>query len=267
MQTTFIYGLECPLTKQIKYVGKSNNPKNRIKQHLYECRTSRTVNQYKDKWFKHLMENNLNPVLVILDEVPIDEWGYWESWWLEVCRGWGFDMVNLLQGGDGCSKHHPETIEKIRKSQSGKNNAMYGKKSKGHTGRVFSEEHKKKLSESKKNNKVWLGKKHSEETKRKMSEAKKGKPTWNKGVVYTDEQKEKITGNLTDEGRKKLSECGKKMKGRKHSEETKRKISETRKRKGLKPPSPKGRKMSEETKQKIRIKALEREKKKRELMN
>ena len=36
---------------------------------------------------------------------------------------------------------------------------------------------------------------------------------------------------------------------------------------GLKPPSPKGRKMSEETKQKIRIKALEREKKKRELMN
>lgn len=203
MQTTFIYGLECPLTKQIKYVGKSNNPKNRVKQHLYECRTSRKVNQYKDKWFKHLMENNLKPVLVILDEVPIDDWGYWERWWLEVCIGWGFDMVNLLKGGDGFSKHHPETIDKIRKSQSGKNNAMYGKKSKGHTGRVLSEEHKEKLSESKKNNKVWLGKKHSEETKRKMSEAKKGKPTWNKGVKMSEETKQKIRIKALEREKKK----------------------------------------------------------------
>ena len=27
MQTTFIYGLECPITKEIRYIGKSNNPK------------------------------------------------------------------------------------------------------------------------------------------------------------------------------------------------------------------------------------------------
>jgi len=146
MQTTFIYGLECPLTKEIKYVGKSNNPKNRIKQHLYEFRTNRKVNQYKDK---------LKPLLVILDEVPIDEWGYWESWWLEVCRGWGFGMVNLLQGGDGCSKHHPETIEKISKSQSGKNNAMHGKKHSDETKKKFllrklTEEQKKKISQSRK---------------------------------------------------------------------------------------------------------------------
>jgi hypothetical protein len=262
MQTTFIYSLTCPISGEVKYIGKADDVKRRLRQHVYQSKKS---DGRKSVWIRELLSEGLKPIIGVLDEVSYDDWGYWEDYWINQSKIWGFDLLNKMGGGHGYGKHNEETIEKIRKSQSGKNNAMYGKKSKGHTGRVFSEEHKKNISESKKNNNVWLGKKHSEETKRKMSEVRKGKPTWNKGVVYTDEQKEKITGNLTDEGRKKLSECGKKMKGRKHSEETKRKISETRKRKGLKPPSPKGRKMSEETKQKIRIKALEREKKKREL--
>ena len=268
MQTTFIYTLSCPTTNEIRYVGKSNDVKNRVKQHIYRVKKLNEYIHDKDIWINELTCKGLKPKIEILDEVLLSEWDYWERFWILIIMSWGFNLTNIRKGGNGYGFHQKETIEKIRKSQSGKNNAMYGKKSKAHTGRVLSEEHKKKLSESKKGVKnAMYGKTHTEETKRKISEAKKGKPTWNKGVVYTDEQKEKITGNLTDEGRKKLSECGKKMKGRKRSEETKRKISETRKRKGLKPPSPKGRKMSEETKQKIRIKALEREKKKRELMN
>ena len=40
--TTFIYGLFCPIKKQIRYIGKSNNPKKRFymterKTHPSEC--------------------------------------------------------------------------------------------------------------------------------------------------------------------------------------------------------------------------------------
>ena len=50
-----------------------------------------------------------------------------------------------------------------------------------------SEEHKRKLSESKK------GKKFSEEHKKKLSEAHKGKSTWNKGKHHSEETKRKIS--------------------------------------------------------------------------
>ena len=48
--------------------------------------------------------------------------------------------------------------------------------------------------------------------------------------------------------KKKLSKA---LKGRTLSEETKRKMGETRKKLGIKPPSPKGKRMSEETKRKL----------------
>ena len=69
----------------------------------------------------------------------------------------------------------------------GEKNPMYGKQGywKGKTGpnkgKHFSEEHKKKIGETKKGNKNMLGKKHSAESIQKMSEAKKGKHWYNNG--------------------------------------------------------------------------------------
>lgn len=81
------------------------------------------------------------------------------------------------------------------------------------------------------------GKKRTEEVRKQMSESRKGKPAHNKGISWgkhTEEAKEKIrqaarnqdhfhlkNKTLSEETRKKLSES---RKGRKHSEETKEKI-------------------------------------------
>ena len=147
MQTTFIYSLTCPISGEIKYIGKADDIKRRLRQHTYQSKYS---NSEKNIWITELLSEGLNPIIDVLDEVSYSDWGYWEDYWISQSKIWGFELLNKMNGGHGHGKHHPETIEKIRESQSGKNNAMYGKKTKGHTGRVFSEEHKKNISQSKK---------------------------------------------------------------------------------------------------------------------
>lgn len=172
MQTTFIYSLTCPISGEIKYIGKANDVKRRLNQHIYQSK--RNPSSEKNMWIITLLSKDLKPILNVLDEVSYSDWGYWENYWISQTKTWGFKLLNKMDGGHGYGKHHPETLEKISKAQSGKNNSMYGKKTKSHTGRLLSEEHKKKISMSKKNNKIWLGKKHSEKTKKKMSESSKG---------------------------------------------------------------------------------------------
>jgi len=87
--------------------------------------------------------------------------GYWEDYWINQSKIWGFELLNKMDGGHGYGKHDEETIEKIRKSQSGKNNAMYGKPSpKGFLGKIPTEEHRRKISEYKKNHKNSVGEKN-----------------------------------------------------------------------------------------------------------
>lgn len=176
MQTTFIYSLTCPISGEVKYIGKADDVKRRLRQHVYQSKKS---DGRKNVWIRELLSEGLKPIMGVLDEVSYDDWGYWEDYWINQSKIWGFDLLNKMGGGHGYGKHHPETIEKISKSQSGKNNAMYGKKHHDETKKKFllrklTEEQKKKISESKKNNKNWLGKKHSERSKKKMSESSKG---------------------------------------------------------------------------------------------
>jgi len=118
-------------------------------------------------------------------------------------------------------KHSEETKQKISEMKKGKKRAPFSeewkrKMSEAHKGKRFSEEHKKKLSEALIGNIRWLGRTHTEETKKKIGETHKGKL-------------------ISEEQRKKQSKAMKKwmsnnphpkgMKGKKVTEETKRKLS------------------------------------------
>ena len=123
-------------------------------------------------------------------------------------------LTNFTWGGEGSSgyKFSEESKRKMSESQkgkqAGKNHPLYGKH---HT-----EESKRKNSEAHKGKIPWnKGKKASEEVKRKMSEAQKGRVAWNKG--------KKGIYHCSDETKLKMSKAGK---GRKCSEETKKKMSE-----------------------------------------
>lgn len=110
-------------------------------------------------------------------------------------------LRNLTDGGDGIVNISEDTRRKMSEAHKGKklseeHRNIVIKTLRNTKGISFSEEHRRKISEAKKN--------MSEETRRKMSEAKKGKP-------------------FSEEHRRKIGEGGK---GRIFSEESRRKMSE-----------------------------------------
>ena len=132
-------------------------------------------------------------------------------------------LRNRTDGGEGVSGRilSQESRRKISEANKGNTNCL---------GKTHSEESRKKMSESQKGNTKRLGKTHSEETKRKMSDSSKGNTNW-LGKTHSEETKRKMSEtkkNPSEETRRKMSEAQKgntKMLGKTHSEETKRKMS------------------------------------------
>lgn len=118
MKTTFIYTLCHPITKEVRYVGKANNIKQRLYSHIKE------INKYsshKNNWIKSLINEGLKPEITVLDEIPFDDWIYWEKYWITQFKQWGFNLTNLSEGGMGPIgvKHSVKTRAKMGKSRLG----------------------------------------------------------------------------------------------------------------------------------------------------
>lgn len=95
----YIYTLSCPITKEVKYVGKSKNPKRRYYQHIYE----KTVT-YKNNWIKSLQAKGLKPILDVIDEYDCEKECFKaEVYWISQFKTWGFKLANLSNGGEGYS--------------------------------------------------------------------------------------------------------------------------------------------------------------------
>lgn len=88
-----IYTLTDPRDNQIKYVGKTNNIKRRMQEHLVESSTTK-----KNNWIKSLRKQNLKPIIEILDEETDDP--FWEIYWISQIKTWGFTLKNMTEGGD-----------------------------------------------------------------------------------------------------------------------------------------------------------------------
>ena len=155
-----------------------------------------------------------------------------EKWWIKHFNAVeNKSFYNIAKGGEG-----GHTIAGYNEEQK----AIYSRNmSNALKGRVFTDEHKMKISKSLKNanldrhgkNNSFYGKTHSEETKRKISETLSKR----RGYKHSEETKRKISEShkgktVSLETRKKMSEITTMRNlGSKHSEETKRKISESNK--------------------------------------
>jgi len=104
---TFIYGLKDPITDEIRYVGKSNDPKNRLRRHIKDARGAKNIHRLC--WIRGLLTIGLAPVVEILEEVSVDLWGEKENEWISK-----FDnLTNMIDGGKFCPMLVPEIAKRV----------------------------------------------------------------------------------------------------------------------------------------------------------
>jgi hypothetical protein len=112
-EKTYIYILKDG--DDIRYVGKTSYPKQRLYCHIKESNSGKST--HKINWIKSLIKINRKPELLIIDEVDICDWRFWEKYWITQFRCWGFKLTNLTSGGDGLTgyKHTELSINKMKK--------------------------------------------------------------------------------------------------------------------------------------------------------
>jgi len=200
-----IYAL-CDADGQARYIGYTSEPDRRLLSHHQASQLKRKTR--KNNWIKFLLAKSCRADMIILEVyATAEELPQAEIELIEYYKSIGCDLVNGTSGGDGGTigmKHLEETKLKISKSS---------------TGKIFSTEHRRKLSEANRK------RKHSEASKKKISESEKGRI-----VSETTKQKLSLANSgkqHTEVSKKKISENNG-MKDKKHTDEARKKITEAR---------------------------------------
>ncbi len=128
MRKGVIYGLICPISKQIRYVGRTIQPiKIRFKKHKYEHRGFIRKNKhlsYRSNWIKKLDDKGLLHKLgyIIIENCAEDIIDEREIYWIKYYKDSGYKLTNLTDGGDGMLghiqsyNHKRKATEGVRKS-------------------------------------------------------------------------------------------------------------------------------------------------------
>lgn len=129
--TGSVYGLFEPETDTCRYVGFSEDPKDRLKGHLEDCEHERSA---KSAWIRELKSRGQTPKLVILESNITENWEEREKVWIAFMKSIGEPLLNSSDGGLGVV-NPPATTR-----------ALFSESGKKHKGRPMSDEQKKKLS-------------------------------------------------------------------------------------------------------------------------
>jgi len=126
-----IYTISCPLTNQVRYIGKTKEKLEvRLKSHI---RSTKQYNHLMSTWIKSLLSNNLLPIIEELDECESnDDANRLECMYIGLFKTWGFNLKNMTNGGDGQCNMTAEVRKKISDSRTGRftgsDNSFFGKK-------------------------------------------------------------------------------------------------------------------------------------------
>ena len=117
MKKYYIYTLTDPIEKEIKYIGKTKDLKDRLKRHMSKDHLKDSWTS-KNKWLLHLKNHGLNPIMEILDEGTLDSIDKLEKYWISQFKSWGFKLKNETEGGDGYDwtgrKHKKESVRLMK---------------------------------------------------------------------------------------------------------------------------------------------------------
>lgn len=99
-RTNLIYALVDPITKEIRYIGKSTIGLLRPKRHA-ESHSLKKHN-HKNNWIKSLLEQGLMfEITVLEDNIKKEELNNREQYWISHFKQQNAPLTNLTNGGDG----------------------------------------------------------------------------------------------------------------------------------------------------------------------
>ncbi len=95
-----IYGLAHPITKELRYIGKSMSGMSRPNSHCYSYYLKSDT--YHTNWIKSLLVEGLRPEVVIIQELDSPEFlNQREIYWIKHFKELGYSLTNLTLGGEG----------------------------------------------------------------------------------------------------------------------------------------------------------------------
>lgn len=133
LPNVYIYALVDPRTSEIRYIGKSVRPTERLANHCNE-----RANSWRNHWIQQLIALGLRPQLNILETLDVGvDWQASERRWIAHGKEQGWRLVNCTDGGDGVSglpaevrarmaltwtgrKHRPESLARIGNASRGR---------------------------------------------------------------------------------------------------------------------------------------------------
>lgn len=145
----FIYCLKDPISQEIRYIGFTTKTlKYRLSKHIDNAKYNKH-NKHLCNWILKYLKLNLKPIIELIEICNKDTWIEREKYWIKYYS----NLLNISEGGDiNIIKHTEETKQKLRLQKIGikPTKETLEKRSKSLKGRIFSKDHKLKLSKSNK---------------------------------------------------------------------------------------------------------------------
>ena len=85
----------------------------------------KTLQKIKERFYTH-KDRKINSEITEIDCVDDSEWRFWESWYIELFKSWGFELENKNNGGGGRGPGWISPLERnIKIKESLKNHSQY----------------------------------------------------------------------------------------------------------------------------------------------
>lgn len=113
----YIYALVDLRDNSIRYIGKANKLTSRLDQHIYESTKSKSGGTQKHIWIRNVYNSGAKIDIIEIDIVNKTEWQFWETFYIDLFKTWGFSLTNMTKGGDGVDdpwKYLTEAQRKMR---------------------------------------------------------------------------------------------------------------------------------------------------------
>lgn len=100
VKTFKIYTLNCPISKEIRYVGVTvRSLKDRFYQHRHTGKKRRGT--AVSKWIYSLQQKGLEPSINLIEECTENNWEEREVYWIDLLKQKNINLLNQHEGGKG----------------------------------------------------------------------------------------------------------------------------------------------------------------------